>query len=90
MRDPTMDEHDLIRQGGIVAAAMPLFQQEMGNVERAVLNSALGLISSGKLTPDMAFQKLHEIYAIRRTLKRMEQHVTIGTSLSAELETDNG
>ena len=74
----------LIRQGAEIQNFKPYIDDEVASMQKAVVNSVLGAVNSGTLTPEMALSKWMEYIAYLKLNQKFDQKIKVGQSVGGE------
>lgn len=82
-----MKSEDLsaIQLGAKLQGTLPYFEEEVNNMQNAIVNSVLTAVNNGALTPDMAMSKWMEYIALRKLQQKFNQRIEIGKSVGAQI-----
>lgn len=73
-----------IRDSAVLVELLPYLEVESDAAVKAIVNRAVGEITAGTLTPELAMSMWYEVKAHKELLSRLQSRVKVGVTLGKQ------
>lgn len=85
---PNPAELQAIRYGADLTNYKPYIDNEIANMQKAVVSSVLAAVNNGSLTSEMALSKWMEYIAYQKLIQKFDQRIAVGVSVGSKRNLD--